>query len=539
MKFMAQSADTRGACPWRHLLAKTLFITLVLAFPLLYAGKLAGDAEIHLVYGRNAALGRFFQFNPGENSPGETSPGYMMAVAASYVLFDESVVPLVMKVLNVLGWYLFVGLLWLILKRLLKDGRAAGAALAMAAFMPGSVYSATTGMENIYFAILVLWWLHLCLRWGILDRPEDLSYGKSMTLGTLLGLASWLRPEAVVVFGAWLLFLALMSFRRGLKTGRAIGQVFMQAACFSLMGTVLVAFHRLNTGYCLPSSGVSRTLFTMTGGLKDASTMFNPHFAIRLLMYWPFTLLWLIGMWTLVFTRKKSTAGLFFNYIFLALFMFYSLFLTVTQISRYVILAMACMSVGAGFGVAVMLEDVRRKKRFLSVAMAMLLVSLGLVYAAEAVWRYRLPPPTTALDDLRGGMSELGFAMKAPAIRGEASEFLEDLLRSGSKKPAVVACSEVQIRHWLDDRFRIVSLDGIIDPTFNKYVTGGHADYVGYFRDRGVDYLLNTNDRADADGWTLSGLDRLRDGEADLHRGMRFIRLGRFYRVEDLERPSP
>ena len=62
---------------------RTFFAISVLAlvtYPLLYIGNYAGDSQVHLIYGQNAAHGAFFEFNLGEKSAGVTSPG----VHASY-----------------------------------------------------------------------------------------------------------------------------------------------------------------------------------------------------------------------------------------------------------------------------------------------------------------------------------------------------------------------------------------------------------------------------------------------------------------------
>src|SRR4029078_2904336 len=80
-------------------------LILVFIYPLLFRGMFAGDSEIHLVYGENAAQGHYFEFNPGEKSPGVTSPGYMMFLAMLFKTFPIQWVPLAMKGANLLGWY--------------------------------------------------------------------------------------------------------------------------------------------------------------------------------------------------------------------------------------------------------------------------------------------------------------------------------------------------------------------------------------------------------------------------------------------------
>ena len=84
--YSTEWAPNTPACQRRQLMSlittKRLAVVAValvlLAYPLIYLGNYAGDAQVHLIYGENAAHGRFFEFNQGEPSAGVTSPGFML-----------------------------------------------------------------------------------------------------------------------------------------------------------------------------------------------------------------------------------------------------------------------------------------------------------------------------------------------------------------------------------------------------------------------------------------------------------------------------
>jgi len=128
----------------------------VLAAPLLYAGAFVGDAEVHLVFGRNAAAGNFYQFNPDEVSAGETSAGWMLICAALFRALPEATVPHAAKLIGVCAWYLSLLLVWQWLRHRGVSMTVTIAALLVAGLLPGSVFSAATGMENGLFGLLWL-----------------------------------------------------------------------------------------------------------------------------------------------------------------------------------------------------------------------------------------------------------------------------------------------------------------------------------------------------------------------------------------------
>ena len=145
---------------------KLSLIVIMISHPLFYFTMYSGDAEIHLVYAENAAKGHFFEFNMNEKSAGVTSPGYMLFLALLYGSFPASLIPFIVKIVNIFFWYIFLVLVFVLAKRLIVDRFWAWAATLFVSLIPGAVYNATTGMENGIFAAIFIFWFFLVIKIG-------------------------------------------------------------------------------------------------------------------------------------------------------------------------------------------------------------------------------------------------------------------------------------------------------------------------------------------------------------------------------------
>ena len=115
---------------------------------------------------------------------------------------------------------------------------------------------------------------------------------------------------------------------------------------------------------------------------------------------------------------------------------------------------------------------------------------------------------------------------QAPAQRKASSDYRYEQLERPSRIPIVLACQEVQIRYWLDQRFIVRSLDGRIDPVLFNYYHDGYIDHIGYIKERHIAYLFDlANYTKDPDQWSLKNLAFLNPGEVYLYQGLVFKRL--------------
>ena len=497
-------------------------VAAVLIHPAAYLGMFAGDAEIHLVYGRAAASGHLFEFNPGEKTPGVTSPGYMLALMALFRLMPENVVPLAVKVIDVLFWYGSLGLVALLMAHVTSNRRLVGLAVLLAGLLPGSAYNATTGMESGLFAFSVLLTVVCAIRLHWFDSIPDASVVGDVAIGVLLGCACWLRPEGFVVAALF----HLVRWWQALVERASLSVVLRRSivSCVPLVVLVgaLLLFHHSETGYWVPGSGRARIL----AGQLD-SWQIGPILVywkpLRLLaLYAPLSFFWLLGCWWVARNRLRSShrpALVLAALMTLSFFCLYSIVLGAAHLGRYLVFVMPFVVViavlAAGQVWATWPRVTSRDAALKASVFGLFAVALAVVMAAEVVQRRAL-----------GEQTELRNAMHATADRARFSDHMESLLGHPDKRPIVLAVQEVDRRYWLDDRFVVRSLDGRTDPALLRYAAGGNIDHVSYLRDRSVDFLLETpNYNRDRTAWSLSRLESLKVGEVTHVDGLSFLRL--------------
>ena len=480
--------------------------------PFLFAGSFAGDAEVHLAFAESAAHGRFFEFNPGECVSGETSPGYMLLGAGLFHLIPARSVPVALKLIGLVAWYLLCWLVYRTATSILsadgEGGRVWPAVAAMtAALIPGSVYNANVGMENGLFAAVVWWWVCLADRWTWWGpagaQTEGRWLSRELALAVLLGISVWLRPEGFVLaavahaFRYW----AVRPRARLWLTGLSV---------VGVIGLASLVFQFAYTGDWVATSILSRRVLTMSRSLPLGPLAIDPTFAGRLLLYFPLTACFIWGV------RRRWIAGSGSPKFLLLLFAVFSIFYTCVtgsaQLSRYVIFLMPILAIGAARGARALWESGERNQRLL-VAVAALV--FGVTNVAELWYRRR-----------HYSQDLLASAMAAPGERRARTDALLDDLGRPWKRPVVLALEAVQARYELDGRITIRSLDGRVDRALLAFVHDGAIDHVGYLKARGVDYLFKPPPyNRDLSVWSLANLSTLKPGEAVRRDGLWLRRL--------------
>ena len=511
----------------RHLIVLGILIAIVLS-PFLYIGNYAGDSQVHLIYGQNAAEGRFFEFNPGEKSSGVTSPGFMLLLASFFKVFPDVWVPAILKAANILSWYGLVAVVFLLARQLLRSTHWAWAAALAAGVLPGSVYNSTIGMENGIFAFVVFLWIYAATRarWFAVPRPQRKFARDEVLLAILLGVACWLRPEGFVVAAVALAFRAIPSFGSRSNFADTLRRSGVFLIPFLVVAGGLVYFNYYQTGQLVPTSGISRILMSKLAA--DSFVLgpffFSPKFTIRLAAYSPLTILWLVGNWVMLTGRganfrSKEVLPFLIGLVWAA-FILYSSIVGSVHLARYIIFALPALVLVAFVGAKWMWEfwgipGHPQRRLALATAFAGLTVMLAAVFLVETQLRLQL--------DSQGS---LWRAMRGPEERGAFSEELFDRLGRPDDLPIIVALQEVQARYWLDSRFVVRSLDGRVDPVLLSYATGDGIDHIGYLDNRGVQFLLDApNYNRDPNLWSLHRLRDMEVGETLSHGGLIFSRL--------------
>jgi hypothetical protein len=459
-------------------------LAVVVLQPLLYWRAFAGDAQVHLVFAENAAKGHLFEFNPGEAVSGETSPAYMLLGALAFLLMPAAWVPIALKVVGVLCWYVFAWLVYRSAVRFLAEAPARGwaiAAAAVSAAIPGSVYNATTGMESALFATMIWSFITLAARWRWLDE-RDQPVPREVAIASLLGLACWFRPEAFLV-------IVLMFGFRFFYAGGAPGGAVLGLCISCAIGLGSLALQYAYTGDLVATSVLSRRILGMPGTFRLGPFALSPAPALRLVAYFPLTALFMAGL-----QRSAGEVGRLeraLQVLLVVVLVAYTLF-GATHFARYIIFLVPVVAIGAARGA----RAVVRSRAVGKGIVAFGAVTLLAVCAAEIPLRMRRYYPL-----------QLADTVAAPANRRRNTDELLARLGRPHKRPVSIALESVQVRYALDDRVVVRSLDGRVDRTLIHFATADAVDHVGYLRARNVDFLLDTPSyQRDQTRWSLARL---------------------------------
>lgn len=487
-------------------LAIAAAVVIIAVEPFLFWKAFAGDAQVHLVFMEAAAGGRWFEFNPGERVSGETSPGYMLLGALAFRALSPATVPVVLKIVGLLSWYLLCWLVYRVAARCLDDGDAPervwpAIAALVAASCAGSIYNANVGMENGLFAAAIWLWID---RAGTrrLFESMPVPLARELALAALLGFCCWLRPEAFVI--TVIAYAVRLRRAHPRATGPLVG-----IAIAASMGAAALAFQHHQTGDLLTTSLLSRRVLAMPGTLALGPLVIDPTFAIRLLAYLPLTAFFVAGVIAGVRRSQTSKLELFLQLAFGCFFLIYT-FSGAPHLARYVIFLMPVLAISAARGARAVWRSGRR--RWIVILSA---VALALIHVVEL--GYRVP---------RYYSGQLGEAIAAPVERRNRTDALLRALGNSPKRPVVVVLEGVQLRYQLDERIVVRSLDGRVDRKLFGFVYDGTVDHPGYLRAIAADFLLQLRSyNRDRRAWSLESLASMRPGDAITRDGITFRRL--------------
>jgi len=495
----------------------------------------AGDSVIGLIYAENASLGHYFEFNYGEKSAGITTPGFMLLTALLFNIFQSNHVPLFVIIINYLAWYGLLYFFYLLLKITNIKDPMFMICLLVVGLMPGSVYNAVLGMENGTFGFIIIFWTWLALTWGYFDKylnKNRLNMNRQVILGTTLGIAVWIRPEAIPFLFLVIGFNYLLTFKVGFKCYLKNNIYLMLSFIIPLF--LLIYFHYDQTELLIPSSGKSRMM--MGSQLDIFGVPVNYKFALRLIYYFPLTFFWGIGVIILIrqsYKRLELSVELFFVLVFISFFVLYSTILGAHHLSRYVIFIIPFLVIIASIGGNWLWDNWGETvpvslKKFRNLFFSFMALSIIGIYSIETVIRLNMAN--------RDGLYD---AMNAQSHRIERSNLYIKLLGSPTKHPIVIGYDEVQNRYHLDDRFIVRSLDGRVDEQLLQFVNDGHYDHIGYIKHRNIQYLGEfPNHNSDTTLWSLENLKALDHGESVEREGLLFTKLpdSHFVKIERIEK---
>ena len=504
--------------------APWVLVPLLIAFPWLFMGYLAGDAVIHLIFAENALAGSWFAFNAGEPSAGETSPGYMLLVMALMKLVGQGYTPYAMVAVGYAAWLGTLTMWYFLLDKFYPKTLVPLLAVAVIGFMPGAVLNSVLGMENVLFALgvaVVFVWLEQS---KALER--QLPFKADLALGLGLGFLTLIRPEALF-FGAvvlgwrWLMLAPAHGWVRSFFHAAAAGIVVL-----GVYGAMILAAW-IVSGVLPFGGGLARLQLAISDGFMLGPIPVHGNLLLRMAAYAPLALAFVAGVVLLMRNGKDSYRALLSLAALLVLVfaLLFSSVLPATHLARYTVFFWPLVVLVGTFG----LMEGRKllSPRIFSALLAVFLAGQGAVYAVEFYQRIQRGFKPPSLDaPVHQPPHPLDKLVHVVEKRVEETDKLLTMLRHKGPFPVSVGLVEVQLRYFIDSRISIRSMDGIVDSKFSDYSENGVFDYTGYMRARQVDYLLEYQDlNTRLDDWSPAMLKPLEAGTVAVHEGVRFDRL--------------
>ncbi|MFZ4681902.1 MAG: hypothetical protein ACOYMS_05340 [Terrimicrobiaceae bacterium] len=285
------------------------------------AGQVSGDTLIHLIFARNAADGRPFEFNPGFPSRALTAPlwNWLLTLAGvvTGTVKDPEAFLLIFRVLSLAVLALALRLVWGLSRQLGATTIWTAAGVLVVLTNPSTFYwTAANPMETsgaVLLTLAFIWWAGWTVR--------DPGFWRWVTGGALTMAGFLMRPELLVFGGLSGLAAGCLTPVRQWKN--ALGYPLALAAGLGAW----TLFLRASGLAVLPNAGSARRLMLL---LEDASSLpvfsipYSPDAAIFLALFAPLVL----GAILLLrdsrpFARAAALAGLLIAAFCLFFFTFY------------------------------------------------------------------------------------------------------------------------------------------------------------------------------------------------------------------------
>ena len=251
-------------------------VTFVLGFPL-------DDTWIHLTYARNLAEHGEWAFRLGERSAGSTSPLWTALLSIGFLI---GLAPYV--------WTYLAGWIVLTLLAICADKLTRKLATSYRARIPWAglffvfawhlTWSAVSGMETLLHGLIIL---------AVLGALMSGSR-RYLTLGLLIGLSVWVRPDGLTLLGP-ILFVALLSEKTWRLRGEAIWKTLIG---FGSVVLPYVLFNLALSGNAMPNTFYAKQaeygpFWESKPFLERVSDYLAPILASPFLVLIPGAIIWL------------------------------------------------------------------------------------------------------------------------------------------------------------------------------------------------------------------------------------------------------
>ena len=421
-----------------------------------------GDSEIHLIFAKNFINGHFLEFNPGIKSGGESSFLYFIIISFLYKLFGIYSA-YGMKIISILSacWICFQ--IFEINPSNNFFRKIIGASLI--ACSASFTFQATSGMENIFFCATLLFFISPELK-------SNLSLQNKNVLIKSIGLFL-LRPEGIL-YPFFLFFKSLI-----IKNKR-------------LLILSLTAFFGCIFAYILLSL-VSGGNFHNAGNIrKYISTI--PNYGIYLINIFGYQLnintnlirqiiyALPIFLFLLLFRNKcnKSDYLIFIVFVLIPFVLHFFSFLPNVHFFRYFIYSYSIIFLLFAKNIIPSLSPLFLS--FITIIYLFISINRGLTNTFKYF-------NCDSIDPLCQSKVEETISSASDKNIKEFSDQMYKEFSESKNKVINIGASEVQLRLFLDNRFKVWPLDGITDREMSKFANEDHIDHFGYIDYRNIEVL--------------------------------------------------
>ncbi len=487
---------------------------LITAGPFLLT--LAGDAQVHLAIAERFVDGEPFRYNPGgELVVASTSPFWTLLLVLYYLLVGAGA-PLLLKMTGVVVWLATAVLLYRLSRKTWHFSEPISLAVT-ALWLAHTVVvaNALNGLENGLGALQLLWLYRLTLA-GHLTRR------RAAGMGLLLGWALLTRPD--VGLFALLLVGALLGWQRQdfvANLPAAATHFLLLAGLAALVLLPWYGYQFSVTGKLVTDSSVARLYTGRQGALPllGGWLYFHPKALLSLAAAFLPLGIGIVGLlvsWWVGWRKgeralfAQGTAVLLVGFGLL----FFSLGVGAEAFGRYFLPLYPFFFLA---GVAGLVEVAGWIKRWRETAVRPFIGLVILFLLATSGYDYyrRLGPgrfvPDRTLDVIYGPANlqyysaNLFDLVNAPAQRKAATDQLLADLQASNLFHATIAVTEVQLRYFVDERVKVLSLDGRTSANILDYFDreSGVPDFAAYFRATRPDFV-HVNQWCAVGGWLAS-----------------------------------
>ncbi len=487
---------------------------LITAGPFLLT--LAGDAQVHLAIAERFVDGEPFRYNPGgELVVASTSPFWTLLLVLYYLLVGAGA-PLLLKMTGVVVWLATAVLLYRLSRKTWHFSEPISLAVT-ALWLAHTVVvaNALNGLENGLGALQLLWLYRLTLA-GHLTRR------RAGAMGLLLGWALLTRPD-VGLFA--LLLVGTFAVRRRqdfvANLPAAATHLLLLAGLAALVLLPWYGYQFSVTGKLVTDSSVARLYTGRQGALPllGGWLYFHPKALLSLAAAFLPLGIGIVGLlvsWWVGWRKgeralfAQGTAVLLVGFGLL----FFSFGVGAEAFGRYFLPLYPFFFLAGVAGLVEVAGWIRRWREtavrpFIGLIILFLLATSGYDYYR------RLGPgrfvPDRTLDVIYGPANlqyysaNLFDLVNTPAQRKAATDQLLADLQASNLFHATIAVTEVQLRYFVDERVKVLSLDGRTSANILDYFDreSGVPDFAAYFRATRPDFV-HVNQWCAVGGWLAS-----------------------------------